>query len=472
MAKHGGRNALSTTLRLGPLALGLLVLANCAEVEVGAEAVKAINSKAVGPDPQTANVYEAAAGSRINPKLVSAPAVFEARGNTIWDGNRTLQGIWVAHPKAETAMRVRVINLTTGVAVDGALFRREASIAGPPVLMSSEAAEALEIVPNRATPLLITALKPAPEAIQLASVETEVEPEGDVEATDVLEEPTETSTEAEAGTEATAEAAEAATEGEQSPEAPVEAVTETTTEPTELAVAATDPEPIVEAVTEPEVVEEPAEETVETDFTWESETQDQTSTQTAEISTGSETEATPVVTAAASPEAVEPEPEAERSFATVTVESPAEPTQPSQPTIDSLPEPGSTQPQEVASIAPTVPEPEPDPAVEPEPEPEPAATPVPEPRPLELGTIDPELPADLAPTTLFVRAGTFSVRENADRLVTRIRAAGYPAQGRNFSSQGRELTTVTAGPFKTRRDQERALKDIRAMGLTDAFASQ
>ncbi|MEM7238616.1 MAG: hypothetical protein AAF501_12455, partial [Pseudomonadota bacterium] len=117
--------------RAGRAMLGGVVmtgLASCAEVEIGAEAVKAINESILETNAAANDEIVPAAGSPINRALEPAPEEFEVRGLAVWDGARTLQGIWVAHPRAETARRVRIIETTSKRAVDGALFRRDESV--------------------------------------------------------------------------------------------------------------------------------------------------------------------------------------------------------------------------------------------------------------------------------------------------------------------------------------------------------
>lgn len=144
---------------LSALVLSSVALAGCEMPTAGDPDVARINSDleaADAPEPSLA-----AAGSVINPGLAPAPEVFQERGLVVWDGSQTLQGIWVAHPQAETARRVRIMDTETNRAVDGALFRRDASISGSSVLISSEAAGILGLEPHRKSELLIVALKPA-----------------------------------------------------------------------------------------------------------------------------------------------------------------------------------------------------------------------------------------------------------------------------------------------------------------------
>ena len=71
------------------------------------------------------------------------PELFDAKGRAVWDGRRTLRGVWVAHPMAQSARRVRIYNLGNGAVVDGALFKRDTSGGETTVIVSSDAAERL-----------------------------------------------------------------------------------------------------------------------------------------------------------------------------------------------------------------------------------------------------------------------------------------------------------------------------------------
>lgn len=154
--------------------IGVTVLASCT-VEVGAEAAKRIGRAAdvagFSATPQNANpvagvqLAQATTGDPsqaipISPFLRPAPDIFEATGLAIWDGKRTLQGIWVAHPLAASARRVRIFNQDNGQAVDGALFKRDSAGGGASVLISSEAAQLLGMQVGTPAELRIVAVSP------------------------------------------------------------------------------------------------------------------------------------------------------------------------------------------------------------------------------------------------------------------------------------------------------------------------
>ncbi|MFN3262027.1 MAG: SPOR domain-containing protein [Pikeienuella sp.] len=138
----------------------VLSLPGCAEVELGAQMAKAVARQAEAP---------AATEARL------APDRFEATGVALWDGAATLQGVWFAHPLATRAQRVLVRAPETGREVEGALFKRDPALAGPSIIVSSDAARALGLTPGEPSELTITALDPTPPALAptpVAEVET------------------------------------------------------------------------------------------------------------------------------------------------------------------------------------------------------------------------------------------------------------------------------------------------------------
>ena len=133
------------------LCLSLLHVAACAELAAGA---------GQGAAKEDAGTAQAVATTAVSAELVPAPALFEATGTARWDGRRTFQGVWVAHPQAGTARRVRIYNAATGAAADGALFTRDAALTGPPMLVSSEAASLLGLAPGAEAELRVVAVMP------------------------------------------------------------------------------------------------------------------------------------------------------------------------------------------------------------------------------------------------------------------------------------------------------------------------
>lgn len=90
---------------------------------------------------------------------VEAPEVFQVTALGLWDGRPSLGGVWVAHPQVSDPERVIIRNQATGAFVIGALFRRERDNPGPPLQVSSDAAEALGMLAGAPAELNVTALR-------------------------------------------------------------------------------------------------------------------------------------------------------------------------------------------------------------------------------------------------------------------------------------------------------------------------
>lgn len=125
---------------------------------------------------------------RIVERDVEAPEVFQVTEDGLWDGRPSLGGVWVAHPAVKDPERVIIRNEATGSFVIGALFRRQREGAGPPLQVSSDAAEALGLVAGQPTRLDVTVLRreqvadaPEPEAAPAAGDEAEAPPEAAAE---------------------------------------------------------------------------------------------------------------------------------------------------------------------------------------------------------------------------------------------------------------------------------------------------
>ncbi|HET7409522.1 MAG TPA: restriction endonuclease [Paracoccaceae bacterium] len=104
-----------------------------------------------------------APATAIDPGLARAPEVFRASGIATWDGNRTVGGLWVAHPAALRSRRVRVVDPETGAEVDAMLYRPQRSRlaeGGDVVTVSSDVAEAMGLVPGAPQRLALFGLRP------------------------------------------------------------------------------------------------------------------------------------------------------------------------------------------------------------------------------------------------------------------------------------------------------------------------
>lgn len=103
---------------------------------------------------------------------VEAPEVFSANENGLWDGRPSLGGVWVAHPDVVDPERVIIRNETNGEFVIGALFRRERENPGPALQVSSDAADALNILAGAPTLLNVVALRREEAPVEPPALET------------------------------------------------------------------------------------------------------------------------------------------------------------------------------------------------------------------------------------------------------------------------------------------------------------
>ena len=104
---------------------------------------------------------------------IEAPEVFKITAQGLWDGRPSLGGVWVASPDAKDPERVIIRNDATGETVIGALFRRERENPGPPIQISSDAAEALGLLAGQPAKVTITALRREDETPAAAPAATE-----------------------------------------------------------------------------------------------------------------------------------------------------------------------------------------------------------------------------------------------------------------------------------------------------------
>jgi cell division septation protein DedD len=111
---------------------------------------------------------------------VEAPEIFQVTDQGLWDGRPSLGGVWVAHPDVTQPERVIIRNEANGTFVIGALFRRERENPGPLIQVSSDAAEALEMLAGAPARLNVTALRreeaaePAAPAVAAAAEDAPV----------------------------------------------------------------------------------------------------------------------------------------------------------------------------------------------------------------------------------------------------------------------------------------------------------
>ena len=107
----------------------------------------------------TAAAGPAATSVRLVDHDVEAPEVFQASDKGLWDGRPSLGGVWVASPDAKNPERVIMRNPANGKFVIGGLFQRDASLPGPKLQLSSDAADALGLVAGEPAVIKVTALR-------------------------------------------------------------------------------------------------------------------------------------------------------------------------------------------------------------------------------------------------------------------------------------------------------------------------
>ena len=114
-----------------------------------------------GSDRAAANEDAAAASQSVQlvERDVEAPDAFQVTEAGLWDGRPSLGGVWVAHPDVSEPERVIIRNQENGSFVIGALFRRERENPGPSLQVSSDAANALDMLAGAPTQLQVTALR-------------------------------------------------------------------------------------------------------------------------------------------------------------------------------------------------------------------------------------------------------------------------------------------------------------------------
>jgi len=142
---------IASRARLGVAACALCALAACGEDFQPFGNAGTRNATGDGPAPIGA--------TRLVERDVEAPEVFEVTEEGLWDGRPSLGGVWVAHPTADDPERVLIRNEENGRFVIGALFRRDRDNPGPSLMISSDAAAALNILAGDPTTVQVTALR-------------------------------------------------------------------------------------------------------------------------------------------------------------------------------------------------------------------------------------------------------------------------------------------------------------------------
>lgn len=164
---------------------------------VAGMALVSLSACALGTEdaPITDGPADAAATPATSVRLVDrdveAPEVFQTTDKALWDGRPSLGGVWVASPNATNPERVIMRNAANGKFVIGGLFQRDASLPGPKLQLSSDAADALGLLAGEPAEISVTALRreeaaaPQPDATKplLDSNEAVGTPAPDVAAT-------------------------------------------------------------------------------------------------------------------------------------------------------------------------------------------------------------------------------------------------------------------------------------------------
>ncbi len=172
---------------LAVLALTLAVLAGCDE----ALSPDGASEDAQGDDAQNDGKIELFPVTSGNPRdSVERPDVFAVTEAGLWDGRPSLGGVWVAHPDVTQPERVAIKNPSNKKSITGALFRRERSLPGPALQLSSEAAEELGILAGSPTEVQVVALRRKPEEKEVVEPEEAPEAEAaDKDEAPAVEEP-------------------------------------------------------------------------------------------------------------------------------------------------------------------------------------------------------------------------------------------------------------------------------------------
>ena len=130
------------------------------EAAAGAAGTEAAAGAATAPAAEGAAPAVAPSRSvRLVDRDVEAPEVFQTTADALWDGRPSLGGVWVASPDTKDPERVIMRNPANGKFVIGALFKRERDNPGPPLQISSDAADALGILAGQTAQISVTALR-------------------------------------------------------------------------------------------------------------------------------------------------------------------------------------------------------------------------------------------------------------------------------------------------------------------------
>ena len=142
--------------RKWPLSLALVGAMGLAACDENGEFTLGASDGAAAQDPLPANALNQRPQRDVD---VERPDIFAITDNGLWDGRPSLGGVWVAHPEVTDPERVVIRNTESGQEIIGALFRRERENPGPLLQVSSDAAEALGLLPGAPTRLEVVVLR-------------------------------------------------------------------------------------------------------------------------------------------------------------------------------------------------------------------------------------------------------------------------------------------------------------------------
>ena len=121
---------------------------------------------------------------KVEEREVERPDIYEIEARGLWDGRPSLGGRWVAVNENVNADRVRITNLDNNRQIEGALFKVE-DRPGPPIMVSSEAAEPLGMLPGAPARLHVVVVRT--ETVEVTPQPGEVPP-ADIEESPALAE--------------------------------------------------------------------------------------------------------------------------------------------------------------------------------------------------------------------------------------------------------------------------------------------
>ncbi|WP_299665907.1 SPOR domain-containing protein [uncultured Ruegeria sp.] len=430
----------ATGTRFGPhrLAILVVVLAALAGCEEGFGLQEAPEEEAAIEDADNTNRFELfPEAAPTNQRDVEAPDVFQVTEAGLWDGRPSLGGVWVAHPDVTQPERVLIKNTSNNKTVTGALFRRERSLPGPALQVSSSAAEQLGMLAGAPTKVQVVALRR--EAIEQPPAPVEAEPTEDGDAA----EDTETTTE-------TAEA--------EAPEQPVKRKwwQKKPSDETNAGAAVVAGAAAGAAVASSENEATPAEDQTVEVATADPQAAEQSSTKRKWWQKKPTNEASAAATGAAVATTTDTEvaaPDAQTAaLADPEVTPPTENTGKRKWWQKKNPDEITQTPLDpIAGAAAAIEASEP--------------------------TAAPAVAATSASATgglskPYVQAGTFSVETNAKSAAEKIRRNGMNAEVFELKSEDKSIWRVLVGPVATRTERRALLNDVKDLGFTDAFTAK